>query len=135
MASNATDVLTIQYNATNVLDLQDASHNLTNDTAQDAFPTIATALPNIVKTMEPVLANSYLQSSLNFFFFGTVLETGRRLWQFLMDKFTGGQSFPHPFLVCSFRSPALVPFFLRLRIDRHIRLIRSRLRMVLLISQ
>lgn len=98
MASNATDVLIIQYNATNVLDLQDASHNLTNDTSQDAFPTIiATALPNIVKTMEPVLANSYLQSSLNFFFFGTVLETGRRLWQFLMDKFTGGPSFPSPF--------------------------------------
>ncbi|KAG9051333.1 hypothetical protein FS837_009600 [Tulasnella sp. UAMH 9824] len=91
MASNATDVLVIQHNATNVLDLQDATHNYTiNATDQDVLPTIATALPNLVKTMEPVLSNSYLQSSLNFFFFGTVLETGRRLWQFLMDKFTGG---------------------------------------------
>lgn len=104
MASNATNVLSIQHNATNVLDLQDATHNYTNATDQEVLPTIATAIPNLVKTMEPVLSNSYLQSSLNFFFFGTVLETGRRLWQFLMDKFTGGQ-YPSPSPRAQFRSP------------------------------
>ncbi|KIO31890.1 hypothetical protein M407DRAFT_67361 [Tulasnella calospora MUT 4182] len=44
----------------------------------------------MLKGLEPLLYNPYVLSSVNWFFFGTILETGRRLWQFLVDKFTAG---------------------------------------------
>jgi hypothetical protein len=47
-------------------------------------------MSQIVTAFEPMVANGYIQNSLNFFFFGTILETGRRLWQWIMDRFTGG---------------------------------------------
>ncbi|KIO20650.1 hypothetical protein M407DRAFT_81316 [Tulasnella calospora MUT 4182] len=44
----------------------------------------------MLKGLKPLLYNPYIFSSVNWFFFGTILETGRRLWQFLVNKFTAG---------------------------------------------
>ncbi|KAG8955356.1 hypothetical protein FRC04_008707 [Tulasnella sp. 424] len=75
-------------------DSQNATANFTATTAapSEASPLaeIAVALPAMLKGFEPLLYNPYVLSSVNWFFFGTVLETGRRLWQFLVDKFTAG---------------------------------------------
>ncbi|KAG8919704.1 hypothetical protein FRC00_011003, partial [Tulasnella sp. 408] len=73
------------------LDSQNATTNFTAPTAAPGdAPQIAVALPAMLKGLEPLLYNPYVLSSVNWFFFGTILETGRRLWQFLVDKFTAG---------------------------------------------
>lgn len=75
-------------------DSQNVTANVTAATAApgEASPLaeIAVALPAMLKGFEPLLYNPYVLSSVNWFFFGTILETGRRLWQFLVDKFTAG---------------------------------------------
>ncbi|KAG9051288.1 hypothetical protein FS837_009554 [Tulasnella sp. UAMH 9824] len=71
------------------VDSQNATTNLTAPAPGEA-PQIAVALPAMLKGLEPLLYNPYVLSSVNWFFFGTILETGRRLWQFLVDKFTAG---------------------------------------------
>ncbi|KAG8880586.1 hypothetical protein FRB97_000681 [Tulasnella sp. 331] len=38
----------------------------------------------------PMLNSPYVQDSLRFFFLGSVLETGRRLFQWTLDRFTSG---------------------------------------------
>lgn len=64
-----------------------------NATVNASLPEIThTVLPQMLSAFEPLLGGGYVQNSMNFFLFGTVLETGRRLWQWLMDRFTGGAS-------------------------------------------
>lgn len=38
----------------------------------------------------PMLNSPYVQESLRFFFLGSVLETGRRIFQWTLDRFTSG---------------------------------------------
>ncbi|KAG9025880.1 hypothetical protein FRB95_009655 [Tulasnella sp. JGI-2019a] len=65
--------------------------SLTNHTTA-AAASIMSGMPlsSIVTAFEPMVSNGYLQNSINFLFLGTILETGRRLWQWIMDRFTGG---------------------------------------------
>ncbi|KAG8904670.1 hypothetical protein FRB99_001352 [Tulasnella sp. 403] len=93
---NSTDQILVQpytnatldsgsYNATTV------AKNLTESTpTSDSYSAFAvsTALPQLLKTFEPVIYHGYLASSINYFFFGTVLETGRRAWTWMTDRFT-----------------------------------------------
>ena len=80
--------LLMQHNATTTLDMSNATTVMPSETPMTSD--IITALPQLLSSLQPLMANGYLQNSLNFFLFGTVLETGRRLWQFCLDKFTGG---------------------------------------------
>ncbi|KAG8881417.1 hypothetical protein FRB97_009612 [Tulasnella sp. 331] len=71
----------------------DHAPNLTNHTAAavvDDTTTSTHALSQIMTTFAPIMSNGYLQNSVNFFFFGTILESGRQLWQWVMDRFTEG---------------------------------------------
>ncbi|KAG8966077.1 hypothetical protein FRC03_012561 [Tulasnella sp. 419] len=47
-------------------------------------------LGQFINVIAPVVHNPYIQDSLRFLFFGTILETGRRLWQWFMDRLAGG---------------------------------------------
>lgn len=38
----------------------------------------------------PILNSPYIQESIRFFFLGSVLETGRRIFQWTLDRFTSG---------------------------------------------
>ncbi|KAG8906202.1 hypothetical protein FRB99_007418 [Tulasnella sp. 403] len=88
MNSTCIDQRVFEHN-TSVAVVGDAHNATFNETGPPAVD-IVTALPQMLSTFQPLLSNGYLQNSLNFFLFGTVLETGRRLWQWLMDRFTGG---------------------------------------------
>ncbi|KAG8988000.1 hypothetical protein FRB90_003022 [Tulasnella sp. 427] len=71
------------------VDTHNATANVTTTTTTGVSE-LAVALPAMFKGLEPLLYNPYVLSSVNWFFFGTILETGRRLWQWFVDKFTAG---------------------------------------------
>ncbi|KAG8946877.1 hypothetical protein FRC04_011304 [Tulasnella sp. 424] len=63
-----------------------------NATAEFVVPGFGTPLPlyGWLGMLLPMLNNPYIQESLRFFFLGSVLETGRRLFQWTLDRFTSG---------------------------------------------
>lgn len=88
--SNATSDAAIAVVETLVNTTVEVATNTT--TAAVAVATALLPLTQLAMAFEPLIGNGYIQNSLNFLFFGTVLETGRRLWNWIMDQFTGGQS-------------------------------------------
>lgn len=80
----------VQHNST--VEVYNTTYNDTSNTTFLGESTIATAVPQLITVLSPLMANGYMQNTLNFFLFGTVLETGRRIWQWIMDRFTAGSS-------------------------------------------
>ncbi|KAG8864032.1 hypothetical protein FRB96_006905 [Tulasnella sp. 330] len=73
-----------------ITNLTDPTTAVANASAAMASVMGAAPLSSIVTAFEPMVSNGYIQNSINFLFLGTILETGRRLWQWIMDRFTGG---------------------------------------------
>ncbi|KAG9002810.1 hypothetical protein FRB94_003613 [Tulasnella sp. JGI-2019a] len=76
--------LTLQSNPTCSIADSPIPSNYTMSSAS----TDTIGLPHIATAFAPLLSNGYVQNSINFLFFGTILETIRQLWQWIVNRFT-----------------------------------------------
>ncbi|KAG9035195.1 hypothetical protein FRB95_011929 [Tulasnella sp. JGI-2019a] len=73
-----------------IMDSTGAAFNATGSTLLEAAQKSAPWLIGWISIFLPMLNSPYVQESLRFFFLGTVLETGRRIFQWTLDRFTSG---------------------------------------------